>query len=144
MSAAVTPTHTTSSSSIRTVPKKTAALRQQFGSPDYYRDRSNSNTSNASATTPVEQKSSRKDLDYSNGSGAAVLSGIDVVDSMPSHLIRPGNMLPTPSAHHAAAALQYMYPPHMAAAQSSQHIPPHLAAYYHQMYSQAIAASGNY
>jgi hypothetical protein len=79
----------------------------------------------------VDQKSSKKDLDYSNGAAPSVLSGVDVVDSMAGHLIRPSSMLPGVTAaymHHIAA--QYMFQPQVAA--------------YHQMYSHAMGKSTYY
>ncbi|XP_055524663.1 protein hairless [Wyeomyia smithii] len=154
-----TTTSTSSSSttpSIRTVPKKTAALRQQFGSPSSSpstsdqtkRERSNSNAS--STCSEVSRNAHyKKELDYAERSA----SSSDVVDGHPvaaSTVIRPSTVIASPTPHHAGIANPfYMYPPQIAAsliaAQQSSAVPflpaSPLTSYYQHMYNQAAVAA---
>ncbi|XP_058465552.1 protein hairless [Malaya genurostris] len=159
---ATTPTSSNStSSSIRTVPKKTAALRQQFGSPSSSpstvdpakRERSNSNASSTSSEVS-RAAHFKKELDYTDRS-----SGSDAVDghypptsavSQMNPVIRPNTVIASPTPHHPVPSPYYMYPPQIAAsliaAQQSSAVPflpgSPLTSYYH-MYNQAVAAYRN-
>lgn len=104
-----------SSSGIRTVPKKTAALRQQFSSPTM----ESSNKINK-PTTPTQNLKSEKPMD---------------VDALlrPSALIPP----PIPTLGHPAAQLShypYMYPP-------INYLPPAVPPYYPTFYNPAMMAA---
>ncbi|XP_062564299.1 protein hairless [Armigeres subalbatus] len=159
---ATTPTSSCSNPTIRTVPKKTAALRQQFGSPSSSpsttdaarRERSNSNASSTSSEI-VRTAHFKKELDYVERSSAS-----DVVDGVPPALstsqsntvIRPSTVIASPTPHHpvpphhAVPNPFYMYPPQIAAsllaAQQSSAVPflP-IPPYYQHMYSQAAMAA---
>nr|XP_029716395.1 protein hairless [Aedes albopictus] len=160
---ATTPTSSSSTPSIRTVPKKTAALRQQFGSPSSSpsavdaatrRERSNSNASSTSSEI-ARTAHFKKELDYAERSAAAT----DTVDGhlpsvphsasqQPSPVIRPSTVIASPTPHHPAVANPfYMYPPQIAAsllaAQQSSAVPflpaSPLTSYYQHMYSQGIS-----
>lgn len=165
---ATTPTSSSSTPSIRTVPKKTAALRQQFGSPSSSpsavdaatrRERSNSNASSTSSEI-ARTAHFKKELDYAERSAAAT----DTVDGhlpsvphsasqQPSPVIRPSTVIASPTPHHPAVANPfYMYPPQIAAsllaAQQSSAVPflpaSPLTSYYQHMYSQAAMAAAAY
>ncbi|XP_055640242.1 protein hairless [Toxorhynchites rutilus septentrionalis] len=164
---ATTPSTTSSNNSttpsIRTVPKKTAALRQQFGSPSSSpstidtaskRERSNSNAS--STSSDVNRAAHlKKELDYAERASAS-----DVVDGHPhlsssslsqaSPVIRPSTVIASPTPHHPVPNPFYMYPPQIAAsliaAQQSASAVPFLPAspltsYYQHMYNQAAVAA---
>lgn len=110
--------------SIRTVPKKTAALRQQFNSPTMNESSNNNNKVKASP---------------SNGKNEMKMD----VDSLlrPSTLIAPP---PHPSLSHPAAALSH-YNPYMYL-NTSPHLnyipPPHaVPPYYHPFYNPAMMAA---
>ncbi|XP_053684328.1 protein hairless [Sabethes cyaneus] len=155
--ATTTPTSSSSSApTIRTVPKKTAALRQQFGSPSSSpstidqpkRERSNSNASSTSSEVS-RNTHYKKDLDYAE----RLASSSDVVDGhsvATSTVIRPSTVIASPTPHHAAMANPfYMYPPQIAAsliaAQQSSAVPflpaSPLTSYYQHMYNQAAVAA---
>ncbi|XP_055585055.1 protein hairless [Uranotaenia lowii] len=158
---ATTPTSSNlSTPSIRTVPKKTAALRQQFGSPSSSpsiptdsakRERSNSNASSESSRTAHF----KKELDYSERS-ASTASSVDVVDGLPcssisqsSSVIRPSTVIASPTPHHPVPNPFYMYPPQIAAsllaAQQQSGAVPFMPTspltYYQHMYNQAAVAA---
>lgn len=155
---ATTPTSSSSAPTIRTVPKKTAALRQQFGSPSSSpsavdaarRERSNSNASSTSSEI-ARTAHFKKELDYAERSAAS-----DVVDglpptlstSQPSPVIRPSTVIASPTPHHPVPNPFYMYPPQIAAsllaAQQSSAVPFLPASpltYYQHMYNQAAMAA---
>ncbi|XP_065080072.1 protein hairless-like [Ochlerotatus camptorhynchus] len=158
---ATTPTSSSSTTpSIRTVPKKTAALRQQFGSPSSSpsttvdatrRERSNSNASSTSSEI-ARTAHFKKELDYAERSSAS-----DVVDgphpalstSQPNPVIRPSTVIASPTPHHPVPNPFYMYPPQIAAsllaAQQSSAVPflpaSPLTSYYQHMYNQAAVAA---
>lgn len=162
---ATTPTSSSSNPTIRTVPKKTAALRQQFGSPSSSpstvdatrRERTNSNASSTSSEI-VRTAHFKKELDYAERSSSS-----DVVDGVPPALstsqsntvIRPSTVIASPTphhpvpSHHAVPNPFYMYPPQIAAsllaAQQSSAVPflsiSPLPPYYQHMYSQAAMAA---
>ncbi|XP_058813438.1 protein hairless [Topomyia yanbarensis] len=158
---ATTPTSSNSTTpSIRTVPKKTAALRQQFGSPSSSpstvdptkRERSNSNASSTSSEVS-RAAHFKKELDYAERTSAS-----DVVDghypptaavSQMNPVIRPNTVIASPTPHHPVPNPFYMYPPQIAAsliaAQQSSAVPflpaSPLTSYYQHMYNQAAVAA---
>ncbi|CAG9807035.1 unnamed protein product [Chironomus riparius] len=112
-------TPTSSSSGIRTVPKKTAALRQQFSSPTM----ESSTKISKSATTAVQNMKNEKPMD---------------VDSLlrPSALVPP-SPISAALGHHPAASLShypYMYPP-------LSYLPPTVPPYYPSFYNPAMMAA---
>lgn len=113
----------------RTVPKKTAALRQQFSSPTM-------NESGMKSNKPPPSPSQSSQQQKSNNVNNNDVKPMDV-DSLlrPSALIAPP---PIPLTHPAAALSHYpyMYSP-------LSYIPPHPAVspYYHPFYNPAMMAA---
>ncbi|XP_053679713.1 protein hairless-like [Anopheles nili] len=172
---ATTPTSAMASlstgTSIRTVPKKTAALRQPFSgghspsaasSPS--RERSNSNTSNSS----VKKESNPDGVDSVDGSllsghGHYGVPSSSVSSHSPSGgVIRPSTVIASPTSHHPVANPFYpLYPAQLAAstagssmnaaavaaaaaaAAAASSVPFHPASlsYYQQMYTAATMAA---
>lgn len=113
-------TPTSSSSGIRTVPKKTAALRQQFSSPTM--ESSNKISKSAPTMTAMQNMKNEKPMD---------------VDSLlrPSALIPPSPM--SAALGHPAAPLShypYMYPP-------LSYLQPTVPPYYPSFYNPAMMAA---
>uniref|UniRef100_A0A182T8K3 Hairless n=1 Tax=Anopheles maculatus TaxID=74869 RepID=A0A182T8K3_9DIPT len=107
------------SGTIRTVPKKTAALRQPFAgghspsSSSPSRERSNSNASSSSIKKEPEGSDTVDGpaLSHYGGGGAP---------SSPAGVIRPNTMIASPTAHHPVANPFYpLYPTQLAAASSA-------------------------
>ncbi|XP_050079470.1 mucin-19 [Anopheles maculipalpis] len=106
------------SGTIRTVPKKTAALRQPFAgghspsSSSPSRERSNSNASSSSVKKEPEGSDSVDGPSMSHYGNAP--------PSSPAGVIRPNTMIASPTAHHPVANPFYpLYPPQLAAASSA-------------------------
>ncbi|XP_035903035.1 protein hairless isoform X2 [Anopheles stephensi] len=106
------------SSTIRTVPKKTAALRQPFAgghspsSSSPSRERSNSNASSSSVKKEPEGSDSVDGPSLSHYGGPPSTS--------PAGVIRPNTMIASPTAHHPVANPFYpLYPTQLAAASSA-------------------------
>lgn len=133
-----TPT-TPGTSSIRTVPKKTAALRQQFSSPTM-----NESSSSTSSSSNNNNNNNKIKASPSNGSSAAAKCDMKMdVDSLlrPSTLIAPP---PIPSLSHPAAAAALSHYPYMYLNTSPlNYIPPPHAVppYYHPFYNPAMMAA---
>lgn len=116
-------TPTNMSVGIRTVPKKTAALRQQFSSPTMESSNKLSKASSSNVTSTVTTVKSEKPMD---------------VDSLlrPSVLIPPPP-IPTSMAGHPASLSHYpyMYSP-------LSYLTPHaVSPYYHSFYNPAMMAA---
>uniref|UniRef100_A0A182M4Z0 Hairless n=1 Tax=Anopheles culicifacies TaxID=139723 RepID=A0A182M4Z0_9DIPT len=144
------------STSIRTVPKKTAALRQPFSgghspsSSSPSRERSNSNTSSSS----VKKESEGSDL----VDGPPLSHHYGTTPSSPAGVIRPNTVIASPTAHHPGANPYYpLYQNQLsassptssmnasavaaaAAAASAVSFHPASLSYYQQMYTAATMA----
>lgn len=112
---------------IRTLPKKTAALRQQFSSPTM------NESSSTSSSSPLS--SGKIKASPSNGNAASSSRNNDIVKPMEiDALLRPSALIPPPPMPHPAAALShypYMYSP------LSYIPPPAVPPYYHPFYNPA-------
>ncbi|XP_041788855.1 protein hairless-like isoform X2 [Anopheles merus] len=141
---------------IRTVPKKTAALRQPFSgghspsSSSPSRERSNSNASSSSH---------KKDLhpEGSDSVDGASLNHYGTTPSSPAGVIRPNTVIASPTAHHpvpnafyplyqatqlgAPSSSSLMNAAAVAAATSSVPFHPATLTYYQQMYTAATMAA---
>uniref|UniRef100_A0A182R8G4 Hairless n=1 Tax=Anopheles funestus TaxID=62324 RepID=A0A182R8G4_ANOFN len=149
-------TGVTPGTSIRTVPKKTAALRQPFSgghspsSSSPSRERSNSNASSSS----VKKESLPEGSDSVDGPSLSHHYG--TTPSSPAGVIRPNTVIASPTAHHPVANPYYpLYQTQLAASSSSPSmnataaavaaaaaasaVPFHAASlsYYQQMYTAA-------
>uniref|UniRef100_A0A8W7Q0P8 Uncharacterized protein n=1 Tax=Anopheles coluzzii TaxID=1518534 RepID=A0A8W7Q0P8_ANOCL len=149
-------TGTSPGSTIRTVPKKTAALRQPFSgghspsSSSPSRERSNSNASSSSH---------KKDLhpEGSDSVDGASLNHYGTTPSSPAGVIRPNTVIASPTAHHpvpnafyplyqaaqlgAPSSSSLMNAAAVAAATSSVPFHPATLTYYQQMYTAATMAA---
>uniref|UniRef100_A0A182W333 Hairless n=1 Tax=Anopheles minimus TaxID=112268 RepID=A0A182W333_9DIPT len=142
------------STTIRTVPKKTAALRQPFSgghspsSSSPSRERSNSNTSSSS----VKKESLHEGSDLVDGP-PSLSHQYGTTPSSPAGVIRPNTVIASPAAHHPVANPYYpLYQssssPSMnatavaaaAAAASAVSFHPASLSYYQQMYTAATMA----
>ncbi|XP_053669288.1 protein hairless-like [Anopheles marshallii] len=146
----------TTGTAIRTVPKKTAALRQPFSgglspsSSSPSRERSNSNASSSS----VKKESQPEGSDSVDGSSLGHHYG--ATPSSPAGVIRPNTVIASPTAHHPVASPYYpLYQTQLSASSSSPSmnatavavaaaaavsaVPFHAASlsYYQQMYTAA-------